>query len=417
MNDFQVKSEKNFDFIIIGAGILGLTTANELKNRYPKASIALLEKEPFVGMHASGTNSGVLHCGIFYGPGTLKAKVCSSGAAKMRTFAEEEGISCRRSGKVIIATSEEDLPVVQKLLENARENKIRAELLGEQEIKEIEPYANPYKIGVHCPDTSVIDSLAVVRKLSDLLLLRDVKIFFKEAVEDIKASDRFVFTRNNRYSYGFLFNCAGSNADLIAKKMGFGLDYTLIPFKGIYYKLRPKANYLVKSNLYPVPNDCLPFLGVHLTRVVNGDVYVGPTAIPAFGRENYGIFKGIRLKEGLKIGYEVFRMYLSDNQNFRGLVSSELKKYFKPYFVNTVRKLVPDLTKDDLIPSNKVGIRPQLINIQKKKLEMDYIIEQDSDSMHVLNAISPAFTSSFSFAQLLVNRYEAKAKSELSHGE
>lgn len=399
-----------YDFLIVGAGILGLTTANELKRRYPEARIAILEKEPSAGLHASGRNSGVLHSGIYYGSETLKAKVCSRGATRMRQFAEEHGIPCHRSGKIIIATSEKDLPTVERLLNNARENKIRVELLTEQEVKKIEPHAGPYKVGLYSPDTAVIDSPAVIRKLIELLTVQGIKIFFKQGVEEIKGLEKEVATHDRRYNYGHLFNCAGANADLIAKKMGLGKEYTLLPFKGLYYKLRSERSYLVKSNIYPVPDVALPFLGVHLTRVISGDVYVGPTAIPAFGRENYGILEGIRLTEGWNIANQIFKMYVRNQQNFRSLVYTELKKYLKPYFIKASQKLVPELTSDDLIPSSKVGIRPQLVNLKKGKLEMDYIVEQTPTSTHVLNAISPAFTSSFSFAELLVDRYEVSVK-------
>ncbi|MBI3802787.1 MAG: L-2-hydroxyglutarate oxidase [Nitrospirae bacterium] len=408
------KPAENYDFIIVGAGILGLTTAHELKKRYPEARVALLEKEPHVGMHASGRNSGVLHSGIYYGSETLKAKVCSIGAARMCRFAEEYGISYHCSGKVIIATGELDLPVVDRLLKNARENKIRAELLGEEEIKKIEPHAGPYKVGIYSPDTAVIDSLAVVRKLASLLSDRGSQILFNEEVHRIQSKERIVHTNRRRYGYGHLFNCAGANADLIAKKMGLGSGYALLPFKGLYYKLRPERNGLVKGSIYPVPDIRLPFLGVHLTRVVSGDVYVGPTAIPALGRENYGIFGGIKMAEGLRIGRHVAGMYLRNHQNFRLLVHTEMRKYRKRSFLEAARKLVPELTSEDLVPSNKVGIRPQLVNIEMKKLEMDYIIEETPTSTHVLNAISPAFTSSFAFAELLVDRYEKSFKQTVS---
>lgn len=410
MNGLPDRPTRVYDFIIIGAGILGLTTANELKKRYPEAHIVLLEKEPRVGMHASGRNSGVLHSGIYYGSETIKAKVCSAGAARMRQFAEEHGIPCHRSGKVIIATGEQDIPIVERLLNNARENKIRAERLGEKEIKEIEPHARPYKVGIYSPDTAVIDSLAVVRKLADLLSNRGIEILFNEEAGEIKSEDRVVHTRRGRYGYGHLFNCAGANADLIAKKMGLGRSYTLLPFKGIYYKLRPERSHLVRGSIYPVPDIGLPFLGVHLTRVISGDVYVGPTAIPAFGRENYSILGGIKVMEGVRIGGQMARMYLRNHQNFRLLVHTEIRKYRKPHFLEAARRLVPELTSDDLIPSDKVGIRPQLVNTREKKLEMDYIIEQTPTSTHVLNAISPAFTSSFVFAELLVDRYEESIK-------
>lgn len=394
------------DYLIVGAGIVGLTVARELRKRHPAASIVVLEKEQDVGMHASGRNSGVMHSGIYYGSSTLKAKVCSTGAARMQDFAAEYGIAYNRSGKVIIATSEQDLPVVDRLLNNARENGINVERLDEEGVRRIEPHASPYKAGIYCPDTAVIDSKAVVKKLRELLEQSGVQFKFNSPVTSLDPGSKTVKAPGGSYHYGYLFNCAGASADRVAKLFGLGMDYTLIPFKGIYYKLRPEKRHLVRSNIYPVPDINLPFLGVHLTRVISGDVYVGPTAIPAFGRENYGILKGMEPGESLKIGAELIGMYLENQQNFRLLVHTEVRKYLKPYFVDAARQLMKELTADDLVSCDKVGIRPQLVNVKKKSLEMDYIIEQTPTSLHVLNAISPAFTSSLAFAEVLVDRHQ-----------
>jgi (S)-2-hydroxyglutarate dehydrogenase len=391
-----------FDYLVIGAGIVGLTTALELKKRFPNSTIAIIEKEAEIGLHASGRNSGVMHSGVYYGNSTLKAKVCSVGAKRMREFAAEHQIACHKTGKVIIATSERDLPTIEKLMKNAQDNHVRAELLTESEIKKIEPYASPYKLGIHSPDTAVIDSKAVIKKLFEMLTKLGAVFFFnaKNIAYDVEKTALKV--NGKRVTYGFLFNCAGAGADLVAKQFGLAQDYTLVPFKGIYYKIRAERDYLVKSNIYPVPDIDLPFLGVHLTRVVSGDIYVGPTAIPALGRENYGVLKGMEFKESFKIGKDLISMYLENKQNFRLLVHTEVKKYLKPWFVQAAQKLMHDIQSDDLVPCDKVGIRPQLINNKTKTLEMDYILQGTESSLHVLNAISPAFTSSFAFAEFIV---------------
>lgn len=395
------------DYLIVGGGIVGLTVARELRKRHPAASITVLEKEAELGKHASGRNSGVLHSGIYYDSSTLKAKVCAEGARRMKAFAAEHGINCKHSGKVIVATSEQDLPVIERLLKNARENGIRAERLDADAIRKIEPYAAVYKEGIHCPDTAVIDSKAVLAKLRELLTASSVKIILDAGVTGVDVMARKVSTPAGDFSYGYLFNCAGASADKVAKYYGLGLDYTLVPFKGIYFTLRPERAHLVNANIYPVPDINQPFLGVHLTRVASGEVYAGPTAIPALGRENYGILRGAQLGESLHVGMEITRMYIANHQNFRKLVHTELGKYRKKNFFAAVRKLMPELTSDDLVHSNKVGIRPQLINVREKKLEMDYVIEKSPDSLHVLNAISPAFTSSLAFAEWIVDQAQA----------
>lgn len=396
--------EHSVDYLIVGGGIIGLTVARELRKRYPAASIALLEKEAALGKHASGRNSGVLHSGIYYDSSTLKAKVCAEGARRMKAFAVEHGIKCQHSGKVIAAASPQDLPVIDRLLKNAQENGIRAERLDEQGVHKIEPHAGVYQQGIHCPDTAVIDSKAVISKLQELLTAEGVKIFFGAPLVSINAATRKAVTPPGEFSYGYLFNCAGAFADKVARRYGLGMDYTLVPFKGIYFKLRPERAHLVNANIYPVPDINQPFLGVHLTRAASGEVYAGPTAIPALGRENYGILQGARLGESLQVGLEVFRMYLANHQNFRKLVHTELGKYRKKNFFAAVRRLMPELTCDDLVPSDKVGIRPQLVNVREKRLEMDYVIERSADSLHVLNAISPAFTSSLAFAEWIVDQ-------------
>ena len=397
------------DFLIIGAGIIGLTIAWEVKKRHPASTVTILEKELKVGLHASGRNSGVLHSGIYYGSNTLKAKVCSSGAKKMQEFADEHNIPYNRSGKIIIATSERDLPTVDLLLKNAKDNDIRAERIDEQEIKKIEPYATPYQTGIYSPNTAVIDSKSVVCKLYSLLQDKGVKFKLGVTLLEKNDNDGVVMTSSGSMSYGYLFNCAGANADRVAKLFNRGLAYTMIPFKRIYYKLRPESNYLLNSSIYPVPDINLPFLGVHLTKVIGGDVYVGPTAIPAFGRENYGIIKGVELSEGVNIGSELINMYLHNQHNFRFLVHTEVRKYFKPWFIKSAQKLMAGLKKEDLVLSNKVGIRPQLVNVKTKSIEMDYIIEQTEKSTHILNSISPAFTSSFAFSKWIVDRSELTA--------
>ena len=396
----------SYDFVIVGTGIIGLTVGQELRRRYPSSSIAFLEKESDIGMHASGRNSGVMHSGVYYGTTTLKAKMCASGAARMRLFAEEHGIKFSRNGKVIIATSEQELSTIDRLLANAKANNIRADRLDSTQISRIEPHASVHKAGIFCPDTSVIDSNGVIYKIRELLERSKVKFFFGAAIKDVSVVKKKICTLNGDFSFGFLFNCAGAGADIVAKLFGHSKDYSLIPFKGIYYKLRSEKRYLVQGNIYPVPDIDLPFLGVHLTRVVNGDVYVGPTAIPALGRENYGILQGIKLDEGLVISGQLFSMYKANNDNFRRLVHAEIKKYYKPFFVGAAKKLVSELKNKDFLPSSKVGIRPQLVNVKTRRLEMDYIVEKDAKSLHVLNAISPAFTSSFAFSEWLVTEAE-----------
>ena len=397
---------KCFDYVIVGAGIVGLTVASELKRRRPAASIAVLEKEAAPGMHASGRNSGVMHCGIYYGSDTLKAKVCAAGARKMIEYAEAEGITVNRCGKVILATGEEQLPTVDKLLRNAQENQIAAFKIDEQQLKEIEPFAASGVAAILCPDTAVIDSASIVQRMRDKLVNQGVEFLFGCSFFG-RNGDKSIRTSQGDIGYGYLVNCAGAYADIVAKSFDVGREYALVPFKGIYWKLSQNANHKVKANIYPVPDVSMPFLGVHLTRVISGDVYVGPTAIPAFGRENYGVLQGINLGESLWIGHQLVGMYLRNENNFRKLTHVEMGKYKKTNFLAAAQKLMPSLRADDMVRTSKAGIRPQLVNVHTRKLEMDYILEKTGDSLHVLNAISPAFTSSLAFAELIADKIGA----------
>lgn len=399
-------TENSYDYLIVGAGIVGLTVAHELKARFPSSRIGVLDKEANAGMHASGRNSGVLHSGIYYSSDTLKAKVCAVGAARMMDFAREHAIPCSKSGKVIVATSEKELPTVERLLRNASENGIRAWRIDEKELREIEPYATQGPAAIYSPDTAVIDSRAVVNRLIALLEQQGVQFLWGHGFRKVGRPGEVV-TDHGKFSYGYLFNCAGAYADVVARNFGLANDYALVPFKGIYWKLRPEAEHLVRANIYPVPDIDLPFLGVHLTRVINGDVYVGPTAIPALGRENYGLIQGIRPLEAIGVGYRLTRMYLSNRYNFRRMAHLELSKYLKHNFLAAAQRLLPFITAADMVPTPKAGIRPQLVNLREGKLEMDYIFQHTDRSTHILNAISPAFTSSFAFAEMIVNSSNA----------
>ncbi|HTL48861.1 MAG TPA: L-2-hydroxyglutarate oxidase [Verrucomicrobiae bacterium] len=393
-----------YDFVIAGAGIVGLATTFELRKRHPGARLLVLEKEPEPGLHASGRNSGVLHSGIYYSPSTLKAKICREGQRRMIAFAREHGIAIRQDGKVIIASREQDIPVLHRLMGNAKAGGIKAELLSADDIMKIEPHCRPFQYGIHCPEVAVIDSRAVVHKLAELLTAQGVEIRYSEKITGVDEARKTLRTSKGKHDFSYFVNCGGAHADRIARFFGLGQDFVLVPFKGIYYHLRSDRDFLVRSNIYPVPDPEMPFLGVHFTRVIQGGVYAGPTAIPAFSRENYGLFQGIQPEEMAAIMGQLTKMMFGPDPIFRKLVRQELSNYIKSYFVARAQKLIPEVRSEDLELSAKVGIRPQLVNRKTQKLEMDYVLEKTACSLHVLNAISPAFTSAFAFAEEIVSR-------------
>ncbi len=392
------------DYLIVGAGIIGMAIARALKARWPDTTIAILEKEDRIGVHASGRNSGVLHSGIYYPKGTLKALLCKAGSQAMFAYAEENRIPVRRDGKVIVATSETNARGLDQLMANAQANAIRAERLDSAGIRQFEPHARAEFGGIFCADTAVIDSVALLNTLRTQLQQQGVRIETAQTLTAINDAGCVAQTQTRHYSYGLLINAAGAYADRVAHMADVGRNYRLVPFKGIYYKLTPEAADRVRSSIYPVPNPLLPFLGIHFTRVINNDVYIGPTAIPGLGRENYGLIKGARPLEALTIGVELARLYITNPQHFRNLVHSEIPHYLQSRFLAAARKLVDQLEPEWIKPTPKVGIRPQLVDTRAGRLEMDFVVERGQHSIHVLNAISPAFTSAFAFADYVVER-------------
>jgi len=388
--------------IICGAGIIGLSIARELVKSGAE-DIVILEKEKELGFHASGRNSGVLHAGIYYTPDSLKARFCLKGNLMMKEYCKEKSIPVLETGKVIVTKREEELPVLDELYQRARRNGADVRLIDSKELEEVEPYARTVEKAIFSPLTAVVDAKRVIYTLAkELADTGKVKIVKETEVVGVKESNTLKTTRGE-YTFDLFINSAGAYADKIAHFFYVGRNYRIIPFKGTYNKLKKEKSYLVRGNIYPVPDIRNPFLGVHFTKGYNGEVYIGPTAIPAFGRENYGLISGI---DG-----EAPSILLSDailfvkNKKFRNVALTEPKKYFKNYFYRDIAPMVKGIEPEDIIPSSKVGIRPQLVNWDTKELVMDFLVLKDSNSIHILNAISPAFTSAFAFAEFVVSEY------------
>ncbi len=395
-----------YDVVIAGAGIIGLTLAREILLRSPKIKLLILEKEPYIGAHASGRNSGVLHTGIYYPSHTLKAKFCKQGADKLFDYAITNKIPVKKNGKVIVARSEENAKGLAALIQNAKESNISAELLDEAGIKAIEPFAYAEHGGIYCKDTAVIDNKKVLSCLEEELIKLGAKFQYNVSVLDAEVTKDKIVTSQGCINYGYFINATGAFSDKVAKLFNIAQEYKLVPFKGMYYKFKKEHAHKVNGSIYPVPDPSLPFLGIHFTRVINDDVYIGPTAIPALGRENYNSLKGIDVSESLSILMSLSRLYFKDIQNFRSLVKKELPHLISSGFYKSSASLMSGIDASWLEKNSKVGIRPQLINTQKNRLEMDFLVEFSGNTMHVLNSISPAFTSSFAVAEYLVNKID-----------
>jgi L-2-hydroxyglutarate oxidase len=390
------------DILVVGGGIIGLTVARELVLR-GKGGVVVLEKEPDLGRHASGRNSGVLHAGIYYAPDSAKARTCLAGNRLMRAYCREKGLPLLEGGKVIVARSEEEIPTLEELHRRATANGARVRFVDEQELAALEPMARTVGKALHSLDTAVVDPKAVLRSLrADLEAGGAARIVTGCRFLGLAAPE-VARTTLGDVRFGRLVNASGAWCDVVARAFDVGAEYRLIPFKGIYRKLRPGAAYPVNGNIYPVPDIRNPFLGVHFTRNVHGDVYLGPTAIPALGRENYGLLRGAG-GEALAILASDAALFLA-NPKFRNVALAEPRKYLPAFFHRDAARLVKRYDPRLFVAAEKVGIRPQLVDWRTKELVMDFLVLAKDASVHVMNPISPAFTSSMELARRLVEEH------------
>lgn len=392
------------DYVIVGAGVVGLTTALELKRRQPSARIVVLEKEDRPGRHSSGRNSGVLHSGIYYPPESLKARVCTAGARAMAEYCETRGLPVKRIGKVLVPVHIAQAPQLDLLRSRGRSNGVAVERLDAAALARLEPETRSATgEALLVEQTSVVDSGAVMAALVDDTLAAGIELRCGARLEAV--NQKSVMIGSDRVAFGHVINTAGLHADTVAHLFDVGRDYTLLPFKGLYYRLDPRADFDIRHLIYPVPDLRYPFLGVHTTTSVAGDVYVGPTAIPALGRENYRAFQDVRPAELTRIAGLVAGQWWADRNGFRRMALQEASRYLRPVFARAVRKLLPRLRTQHLLACDKVGLRAQMLDRRNGSLVTDFLVESGQDSTHVLNAISPAFTSSIPLAAYLCDQY------------
>jgi (S)-2-hydroxyglutarate dehydrogenase len=391
---------KRYDYAIIGAGIIGLTIARELKRKFPEKSVCVIEKEQQVAMHSSGRNSGVLHAGFYYTADSLKAKFTRDGNRAMTRYCEEYGLNINKCGKIIVATDENELAGLEELKRRGDRNGVELIWLSPEEAKKIDPNVMTYKRALYSPNTSSVDPVQVCRHMQEENERCGVEFQFCTVFRS--HDNNRIATNRGAFECHYLINAAGLYADRIAQNFGFGQKYTIMPFKGIYLKYE-KNKSDVATNIYPVPNLKNPFLGVHFTKTFDDSIKIGPTAIPAFWRENYSGFNKFKLGEFVQIVYYQSKLFVKNSFNFRSLALEEMKKYRKTNFIKLSLKMIASLDTSGFGNFLKPGIRAQLLNKQTLELVQDFVIEGDSRSMHVLNAVSPAFTCSIPFAEYVVN--------------
>lgn len=383
------------DVAVIGAGILGLTTARDLLIRHPNLGLVVLEKEPEVARHQSGRNSGVLHSGIYYQPGSLKATLCRSGAELMVQFCEDEGIKLEQSGKVVVVTAADQLPQLEALEARGKANGVTVRQVGPGELREIEPHAAGVA-ALHVPDTGAVEFGEVCRRLATDIKRRGGTIVTGAAVSAItEVSGRVrIEHQGGDVEARALVNCAGLHSDKLARLMGLTPDIQIIPFRGEYYELGGRSADLVRSAIYPLPDPRLPFLGVHLTRRATGVVEAGPNAVLAFAREGYAK-TAVKLSElGETLAFPGTRKVM------RRFWRVGLKEYRRSLsakaFARSVQELVPEVNSQDMSPGT-AGVRAQAVTADGRLVD-DFVITRSERSLHVLNAPSPAATASLAIA-------------------
>jgi L-2-hydroxyglutarate oxidase len=385
--------------VVIGGGIVGLAVADRLTQTHPDRHVTVLEKEAGWARHQTGRNSGVIHSGIYYPPGSRKADMCRAGARSMVQFAEREGIAHEICGKLVVATSDDELGGLRRLAERARANGIRVHELEPRLAREREPHVNCVA-ALFVPSTGIIDYRAVCQALVTRLERAGATLTLgSELLGATRAGDRLTLsTSTGSLEADAVVNCAGLQSDLVARRLGGNPSARIVPFRGEYFELRPDRRDLVRALIYPVPDPNFPFLGVHLTRGVDGSVHAGPNAVLAFAREGYGWRQIVPRELAQTLRFPGF--WRLAGQNLRPGAAEMARSASRHLFAQSLRRLVPEIRDDDLVPSTP-GIRAQALR-RDGSLVDDFLIEQSPGVVNVLNAPSPAATSAFEIAEHVV---------------
>ena len=391
----------NTDFLIIGGGVIGLSIARVLKKRFSDSRVTLIEKEKGLGFHGSGRNSGVLHAGFYYSSDSLKAKFTRTGNQRLTEYCESRGLKINKCGKLVVAKNEEELQRFNELLERGKKNGVPLQCLTKAEAREIEPRVKTFEKALYSPSTATIDPLEVIMAMQKDAEDEGVDIHLGTGY--LQAQGNRVSTSSGSYEARMVINAGGLYADKIAMDFGFSKKYRILPFKGLYLNSDEPPGSL-RTNIYPVPNLRNPFLGTHFTVTVAGKTKIGPTALPALWREQYQGVKNLCWSEVLEILARQCGLFISSNFNFKALACEEIRKRSRPHLVALASSLAEGVELNNYRTWGKPGIRAQLINIEERKLEMDFVIEGDQDSIHVLNAVSPAFTCALPFAEYVCDQ-------------
>ena len=388
-----------YDYAVIGGGIIGLSTAMHLGQRYPEARILMLEKEASAAQHQTGRNSGVIHSGIYYKPGSYKARFARAGSSSMVEFCRKNSIPYEVCGKVIVATQEKELPGLDNLFQRGQQNGLPVRRISPQEVNEIEPHVRCVA-GVHVPATGITNYGKVSQKYLELFQQQGGEAKFGSEVRQITDRGRthLIETTAGEYEARFLVSCAGLHSDRITRLAGGEPGVKIVPFRGEYYELKPNKRHLVKTLIYPVPNPDFPFLGVHFTRMIDSSVHAGPNAVLAFKREGYKK-TDFNLRDFCEImSYRGF--WKLARKNLGEGMAEIYRSFSKPAFVRSLQRLIPEIESADLVPC-KAGVRAQAL-LNDGNLVDDFLMIRGHNALHVCNAPSPAATASLEIARAIV---------------
>src|SRR5271166_1205405 len=393
--------DREIDLLIIGAGIVGLATALEATRRLPRVRVLVAEKEDRVAAHQTGHNSGVIHSGIYYKTGSLKARNCVAGAASMKRFCREHGIPFEECGKLVVATSEEEVPRLKALHERGNANGVPGlRMMERDEFREVEPHCNGLR-ALHVPSTGIVDYTVVAQKYAELIQEAGGEIVLGAKVLGLRADGdaNIIETKAGSFRARYVINCAGLYSDTITRMAGVETNLEIIPFRGEYYEVRPERRHLIRNLIYPVPDPRFPFLGVHFTRRVNGSVEAGPNALLALRREGY-TGAGVDLGETKEM-MEFPGFWRMARKYWRMGLAEQYRSWVKAAFVKSLQQMVPELQESDLAPGGS-GVRAQAVDRNGNLLD-DFDFVPSGRMIHVCNVPSPAATASLAIGKEIVD--------------
>ena len=390
----------NLDLAIIGSGVIGLSIGNSYLEQFPNAKVAIIEKEPSIGMHASSRNSGVIHAGFYYSPDSIKARFCKDGNVALKEFCKLKRIPVLETGKLIVTRNQNDEIALEELYKRGILNGIDIELLDKSKIRNYEPQASTYSRFIWSPTTAVADPILVVKAMQEDFLKKKGKIILgnKIGLKIDGAGERVVFSQSV-INAKFIINAAGSYANQISENIGVGSEFNSIPFIGNYIKAENSIG--IKRLVYPVPHKVNPFLGIHITVTADGYLKIGPTAFPILGREAYRFIDLKHLNEIPEIlrGYRF--LIKGDKHDFSQIIASEWSNFFKPSLAKKACGLVPSIKKIEKWERGYGGIRSQLIDKKSGELVQDFIVRKHLNSIHLLNVVSPGWTAAIPFGRYI----------------